>query len=96
MPAVLGVRRLRVVASTAIEARLIQSGGGQCEVLRACEGVAQFPDKGDHPEAYGESDPARDDYVLHTPVLRADAPDAPLVWRPLLVGTRGQHAAQRV
>jgi len=70
--AISGARRPRVAALPAPGARLVQPAGVQLDVFRSCEGVAQFPDKGDHLEPYGESDPARDDDVFHPPCLRAD------------------------
>lgn len=52
----------------------------QCRVgvggTRSGKGTAQLPDQGDHPDAGGERDSARDDYALHMPFLRTDTLDA--------------------
>ncbi len=59
--AISGARRPRVAALMATGARPVRPDGVRLDLYRSCEGVAKFPDKGDHPEAYGQSDPTRDD-----------------------------------
>ena len=87
---------LRVAALTTTGARLVRPHGILLCLLRLGKGVAKFPDKGDHPDAYGDGDPARDDYILHTHFLRADARDALPAWHHLFAYPQSQHAAQLV